>query len=100
MTSGDPHNPSEHVEAGPGEAPAPAPSEHVPADPGHGAAEAHAHAPDHAAHAAYEQAHFPPEHWQELREADKTAAAYIVVLMQGIFVTGLVLYLIVLWSTL
>jgi hypothetical protein len=64
-----------------------APSEHVTADP------AHAHAP-----AAGEQTYFPPAEWREFRESDKTAAAYIVVLMQGIFMVGLVLYLIVLWS--
>ena len=54
---------------------------------------AHAHAP-----AAGEQTYFPPAEWQEFRDADKTAGAYIVVLMQGIFMVGLVLYLIVLWS--
>jgi hypothetical protein len=64
------------------------PSEHSLAHP-----EAHAHAP-----AAGEQTYFPPAEWQEFRDADKTAAAYIVVLMQGIFIVGLVLYLIVLWS--
>jgi hypothetical protein len=62
-----------------------APSEHVTADP--------AHAP-----AAGEQTYFSPAEWREYRESDKTAAAYIVVLMQGIFMVGLVLYLIVLWS--
>jgi hypothetical protein len=92
MTSGDPHNPSEPVAPGPGDPHAPAPSEHVTADPGHG----HAHGHD----AGGEQTYFPPEHWQELRNIDKTAAAYIVVLMQGIFMIGLVLYLIVLWSVL
>jgi hypothetical protein len=71
MTHGDPHAPSEHVPAG-------AP---------------HGHAP-----AAGEQTYFPPEEWRAFRESDKTAAAYIVVLMQGIFIVGLVLYLIVLWS--
>ncbi len=45
-----------------------------------------------------EQTYFPPHEWQSFRDADKTAAAYIVVLMQGIFLVGVVLYLIVLWS--
>jgi len=71
MSHGDSHAPSEHVTA---------------------------HAPHGPAAAAGEQTHFPPEQWQEFRDSDKTAAAYIVVLMQGIFMVGLVLYLIVLWS--
>jgi hypothetical protein len=49
-------------------------------------------------HALAEQSHFTPQEWDEFRAADKTAAAYIVILMQGIFIVGLVLYLIVLWS--
>src|SRR5262249_26978671 len=70
---GDPHAPSEHLAAS---------------------------APHHDPHAtpAGEQTWFSPTERQEFRDADKTAAAYIVVLMQGIFVVGLVLYLIVLWS--
>ena len=71
MTQSDPH----------------APSEHVTADA------SHAHAP-----AGGDQAYFPPEQWHDFREADKTAASYIVVLMQGIFIVGLFLYLVVLWS--
>jgi hypothetical protein len=70
MSHGDPHAPSEHI---------------TPGAP-------HGHAP------AAEQALFPPEEWRAFRNSDKTAAAYIVVLMQGIFIVGLVLYLIVLWS--
>jgi hypothetical protein len=65
-----------------------APSEHITASPGH-------HAP-----AAGGQTYFPPDVWQSFRDADKTAGAYIVVLMQGIFLIGLILYLIVLWSVL
>jgi hypothetical protein len=61
-------------------------SEHVTATPGH-----HAAPPG-------EQTYFPADEWQSFRDADKTAGAYIVVLMQGIFVIGLILYLIVLWS--
>jgi hypothetical protein len=68
MTHGDAHTPSEHVTA----------------PPGH--------------HGTDEQPYFPADEWQSFRDADKTAAAYIVALMQGIFVIGLVLYLIVLWS--
>jgi hypothetical protein len=61
------------------------PSEHTHAEAGH-------HAP------ASEQTYFSPTEWQALRDSDKLAGAYIVVLMQGIFAIGLVLYLIVLWS--
>ncbi len=91
MTNENANNPSEHITGDLGQPPAPAhaPSEHITADPGH----AHGHAP-----AAGEQTYFPPQEWQEFRDSDKTAGAYIVVLMQGIFVVGLVLYLIVLWS--
>jgi hypothetical protein len=90
MTSENANTPSEHVTGDPGHAPAPGhgPSEQITADPGH----AHGHGP------AAEQAHFSDQEWQEFRDSDKTAGAYIVVLMQGIFVVGLVLYLIVLWS--
>ena len=35
---------------------------------------------------------FPPREWAEFRESDKQAAQRIVVLMVGIFVTGIVLY--------
>ena len=62
----------------------------APADP--------AHAPAHHGAPPGEQTYFPPDEWQQFRNADWTAAAYIVVLMQGIFLTGVVLYLIVLWS--
>jgi hypothetical protein len=62
------------------------PAEHVPDAPGH--------------HPAGGQTYFPPDVWQSFREADKIAGTYIVVLMQGIFVIGLILYLIVLWSVL
>src|SRR5258708_3034809 len=58
MTSGDPHNPSEHVAAGPGDPQVSNPSEHVTADPGHGHAHAH-HPPTAAA-----QNPFPPAHRQ------------------------------------
>ncbi len=69
MSQNDPHTPSDHTTA---DAP---------------------HAP-----AVGEQTYFPPEQWRDFREADRTAAAYIVVLMQGIFIVGLFLYLVVLWS--
>ncbi len=71
MNHDDPHGPSDQITATP---------------PHHG----HAHGPA--------QEHFTPEEWQSFRDADKLAGAYIVVLMQGIFAIGLVLYLIVLWS--
>jgi hypothetical protein len=41
---------------------------------------------------------YSAEEWRGFRAVDKTAAAYIVGLMGGIFTVGLVLYLIVLWS--
>jgi hypothetical protein len=69
--SHDPHAPADHVTA---------------AAPHHG----HAYAPAHP--------DFTPEEWDSFRASDKTAATYIVILMQGIFAIGLVLYLIVLWS--
>ncbi len=62
------------------------PSEHITATPGHDDAP------------SGEQTYFSPTEWQSFRDADKLAGAYIVVLMQGIFAIGLVLYLIVLWS--
>jgi hypothetical protein len=84
---------------------APAPSEPTPAEPGHAPEPAPAPAATHEtapaaahSHETGEQTHFSPEEWQEFRDADKMAGAYIVVLMQGIFMVGLVLYLIVLWS--
>ena len=83
MTHDDPHNPSDPLAAG--NPPAHAHAEYSVAGP------THAHAPG-------EQTHFPAAEWQEFRQADWTAGAYIVVLMQGIFMVGLVLYLIVLWS--
>ncbi len=69
MTHGDSHGSSEHVSAG------------------------HGHAPTGGA-----QALLPPEEWAAFRASDKVAGTYIVILMQGIFVIGLILYLIVLWS--
>jgi hypothetical protein len=55
------------------------------------------HAPAHGTPAA-PVLPFSPEEWQTFRTWDKTAGAYIVGLMAGIFTVGLVLYLIVLWS--
>ncbi len=71
MSHADPHGPSDQITATP---------------PHHG----HDH--------GHEPLPFTPGEWQSFRTADKIAASYIVVLMQGIFAIGLVLYLIVLWS--
>jgi hypothetical protein len=57
----------------------------------HGPAAAHAHAPAAAVP-------FTAEEWRYFRATDRTAGAYIVGLMAGIFSVGLVLYLIVLFS--
>jgi hypothetical protein len=38
---------------------------------------------------------FPEREWRAFREADKEAAKRIVILMTGIFVTGIVLYCVV-----
>ena len=45
----------------------------------------------HAA-APYSDDLFPRREWDEFRESDKQAAQRIVVLMVGIFVTGILLY--------
>jgi hypothetical protein len=44
-----------------------------------------------------EQTYFPPAEWQALRDSDFTAGKHIVLLMAGIFVTGLFMYSIVAW---
>ena len=46
------------------------------------------------------QPHFSPAEWQALRQEDVKAAKAIVVLMQGIFVIGLLMYTVVAWSVL
>lgn len=62
-----------------------------PGEPAPGPAEAHAlHAPA--------PLPFSGTEWQDFRKTDKAAGAYIVGLMAGIFVVGVLLYLIVLWS--
>jgi hypothetical protein len=46
----------------------------------------------HHAETASGQTYFPAAEWQSFREIDKTAAKYIVGLMVGIFIVGLLLY--------
>jgi hypothetical protein len=41
------------------------------------------------------QAHFTPQEWEALQASDRNAAAHIVCLMAGIFVTGLIMYLVI-----
>ena len=54
------------------------------------------HGPD--THTPGVQTLFPEAEWQEYRRADLAAAKYIVGLMVGIFIVGLVLYTGVAWS--
>jgi hypothetical protein len=58
---------------------------------------AHSETPGHGP-APTGQSYFPEAEWQEFRAIDKTAGKYIVGLMVGIFITGLLLYLGVAWS--
>jgi hypothetical protein len=44
------------------------------------------------AHTATGQTYFPDAEWNQFRAQDLTAAKYIVGLMMGIFVVGLLLY--------
>jgi hypothetical protein len=53
------------------------------------------HGTEHAAAEHGGQPYFSDAEWNLLRESDVSAARAIVILMQGIFVIGLVLYLIV-----
>jgi hypothetical protein len=53
----------------------------------------HSHpSPDPHGEAAAVQTYFPEAEWQAFRADDATAARYIVGLMFGIFVIGLILY--------
>jgi hypothetical protein len=64
--------------------------------------EGHEHAPTHPARgdaaAAEVQPAFTDTEVRAFRESDVSAGRAIVILMQGIFLIGLVLYLIVAWS--
>jgi hypothetical protein len=61
---------------------------------------AHSDMPEHGAQAASGQTYFPDAEWQAFRREDLTAGKYIIGLMVGIFITGLLLYLGVAYSVL
>src|SRR5262249_52352798 len=60
---------------------------------------AHSETPEHGAPVSG-QTYFPDPEWQAFRREDATAGKYIIGLMVGIFITGLLLYLGVAYSVL
>jgi hypothetical protein len=60
---------------------------------------AQSHSPEAQTHGTgARQTHFPDAEWEALQASDRQAARNIVCLMGGIFILGLIGYLLVCWS--